>query len=78
MKLKIFDDLVRYDALISYEPGIMAVEGATFLQDFGPWKTGQRVDFLHFDYEGGFAIEGDRKHQELRRVAIELKVMDCG
>lgn len=62
--------------LLTSEPEEMMVLGARFKLDFGPWKKGDYVDILYFNYEEGKLTEYTMSEEVIRYSYIGLTAID--
>lgn len=69
-----FLPFLGYAVLRNEQVNCFTIEIVTFIQDFGPYKKGDKVDSLSFDFFGGTVIEyklgSDDIYEEKQRLNI--------
>lgn len=69
-----FLPFLEYEVATDHEVNCFTIEVVRFTKDFGPYKTGTKVDSLSFDFIGGTVIEyklgSDDIYEETRRLNI--------
>lgn len=56
---KLIDEIVSADNCIDGSEEFVALSGVTFKKDFGPWKQGDKVEGLTFQWDQKRVVEQD-------------------
>ncbi len=67
-------NLVDFTCCHDGDDTFIAVGNATFKQDFGPWKKGDKVENLTLDYDGCYIEEYDDEGEVVKKCAVKLVV----
>ncbi len=71
-----FKKLIEYEDLEEACAEMFGFGNVTFLQDFGPYKKGDKVASLWFHLETGIVEEYTDKSDLVRRFEFELKALE--
>mgnify|MGYP001617561942 CR=1 FL=1 len=66
------DSILQFEDLLVYELDYLSFESCTFKQNFGPWKQGQNVDNIVFNFERATVAEYDLAGEKLAEYTISL------
>jgi len=67
-----YENIIKYDECIEDCAEIAGFTGAEFLQDFGPWKKGEKVETMWFILDQGKAEEHTKDGKVIKSCKIGL------
>ncbi len=70
----LIDSLVEFEDWHDGDVTFISVGPATFKQDFGPWRVGEKVGNLTLDYSRGYLEEYDDAGEVVKKCAVKLSL----
>lgn len=72
--MTVLSDTIEYHELIKYDGEDFVIGKCTFLIDFGPWKKGEKCEYIEIDFEECVIREYDFKNQTILKTG-EFKII---
>lgn len=72
MRQMLLDTICSYEDVQECVLDCLCLSGVEFISDFGPWKAGQKVKVLTFNFEFGTAYTSDDQGRELETMRFTL------